>query len=773
MTEPNTFYDALVERLQAAATYNRLNQTPPVAILWTDKEAQWESLLPRLRQTLPVLTLGPYAPETRTGPAIWLRCMVARMLPDADWPPEATPIIYLPGVSRQELRAVEECPAELQPLAELQYRGNFWSQKSTRDWTISAFLQTADGGGLEIGVAADEATKESLPRALSRLADISVSTLRKEAPLNAPKINSIVYPEPVIALLRWMNAPEEQRTASSKTDWEAFREICRDRFMFDPETEGDLTAAGRLGGRSGAWEAVWNRFTDTPKRYPNLPDLLRRARPANPDGLLHEPSSWPQDNEAEEALLRQRLRELSAMTPGDARKTIKELEARHGQRREWVWAALGKSPIAAALIPLTALAEATSTPQTGATPQEVAERYAGGGWKADGAALEALASDLGGDDFAAIKSAVDSLYRSWLETGAATFQKAVAAYPIPGAATQPLTPPKTGQCILFSDGLRYDVGQRLSGALAAEGMAVAANWQFAALPTVTATAKPAASPVAALLGPGADFNVVVQNDGAKVTIDVLRRELLKAGYQILMGSETGKTTGSAWTEYGSLDSLGHAEDWKLARRIGEEVRSLAEKVKMLLAAGWTEVQIITDHGWLLLPGGLPKADLPEHLTEIRKGRCARLRPGMATLGQTVPWHWNPAVDVAVAPGISCFVAGKEYEHGGLSPQECVVPVLTVRASAPAGPPIAIGDIRWRNQRCNLEISGPASGLSADLRGKAADAATSVASSVKTFSDAGQVSLVVEDEDRKGQAVFAVVLEDGRVIAQKLTTVGGD
>ena len=770
MTEPNTFYDALVERLQAAATYNRLNQIPPIAILWTDKEAQWDSLLPRLRQTLPILTLGPYDPANRTGPAIWLRCMVARMLPDADWPAEATPVIYLPGVSRQELRAVEDCPVELQPLAELQYRGNFWSQKSARDWTISAFLQTADGG-LEIGVAADEATKESLPRALSRLADVLVSTLRKEAPLNAPKINSIVYPEPVIALLRWMNAPEEQRAASSDTDWEAFREICRDRFMFDPETEGDLTAAGRLGGQDGAWEAVWNRFTDTPKRYPNLPDLLRHARPTNPDGLLHEPSSWPQDNETEEALLRERLLELSAMTPGDARRTIKELEARHGQRREWVWAALGKSPIAAALIPLTALAEATESPQTGATPQEVAERYAGAGWKADSAALEALASDLGGEDFAAIKSAVDSLYRSWLEVGAVTFQKAVAANPLPGAVIQ--TPPKIGQCILFSDGLRYDVGQRLAGALAAEGMAVAANWQFAALPTVTSTAKPAASPVAALLGPGTDFNVVVQNDGSKVTIDVLRRELLKAGYQILVGSETGKTTGSAWTEYGSLDSLGHAEDWKLARRIGEEVRSLTEKVKVLLAAGWTEVKIITDHGWLLLPGGLPKADLPEHLTEIRKGRCARLRPGMTTSLQTVPWHWNPAVDVAVAPGISCFVAGKEYEHGGLSPQECVVPVLTVRASAPAGPPIAIGDIRWRNQRCNIEISGSVSGLSADLREKAADAATSVASSVKAFSAAGQVSLVVEDEDRAGQAVFAVVLEDGRVITQKLTTVGGD
>ena len=32
-------------------------------------------------------------------------------------------IIYLPGVPRSELRAVDSCPPELAPIAELQYRG--------------------------------------------------------------------------------------------------------------------------------------------------------------------------------------------------------------------------------------------------------------------------------------------------------------------------------------------------------------------------------------------------------------------------------------------------------------------------------------------------------------------------------------------------------------------------------------------------------------------------------------------------------------------------
>ena len=57
----------------------------------------------------------------------------------ADRPEKIIPILYLPGVSRQELRAVAECPPALMPLAELQYRGAFWSQVNHKDWTVLAW----------------------------------------------------------------------------------------------------------------------------------------------------------------------------------------------------------------------------------------------------------------------------------------------------------------------------------------------------------------------------------------------------------------------------------------------------------------------------------------------------------------------------------------------------------------------------------------------------------------------------------------------------------
>jgi len=41
------------------------------------------------------------------------------------------------------------------------------------------------------------------------------------------------------------------------------------------------------------------------------------------------------------------------------------------------------------------------------------------------------------------------------------------------------------------------------------------------------------------------------------------------------------------------------------------------------------------------------------------------------------WFWDSAEAVVLAPGISCFVAGTEYAHGGLTLQEALIPSLAV------------------------------------------------------------------------------------------------
>ena len=113
-----TVTEALIRSLEDAVSYNPNDAVRPCAILWTDQDAQWQPIIPRLRQLLPnLLTLGEYQPDQRIGPAIWLRSAVDRALPDIEWPEEKPPILYLPQVSRQELRAVQECPDNLKPSA--------------------------------------------------------------------------------------------------------------------------------------------------------------------------------------------------------------------------------------------------------------------------------------------------------------------------------------------------------------------------------------------------------------------------------------------------------------------------------------------------------------------------------------------------------------------------------------------------------------------------------------------------------------------------------
>jgi len=160
----DTVLDRVLASLRSAANLSRAYQVRPAAVLWTDHEAQWRGLAERLRAMLPeLLVLGDHAPEERRGPAIWLKCMLARTLDEADWEASAVPVIYLPGVSRSDLLAIETCPRDLQPLAELQYRGVFWSQSNGKDWTVNAFLSSSHGG-LNLDVSADQATRHAMHR---------------------------------------------------------------------------------------------------------------------------------------------------------------------------------------------------------------------------------------------------------------------------------------------------------------------------------------------------------------------------------------------------------------------------------------------------------------------------------------------------------------------------------------------------------------------------------------------------------------------------------
>lgn len=770
-----TVFDAIVTSLLQAARYNPEDQVAPTVILWTDNERQWEPLMPRLQERLPgLLVLGGYEPTKRTGPAIWLRCVIARKLADASVPDDAVPILYLPGISRQELRAVEDCARELQPLAELQYRGVFWTQVSAKDWTLCAFLKSRRGGGLGLEVARDKGTKAALLRAMNRLVEQPVAQLRNRR-IDEQFLNGLLTPDPVRDLLEWLNNPEQARATWSTEKWAAFASVCRRDYRFDPDTDVPLAAAERLGRREGPWRGAWDRFAAAPTLYPAIPDWLRKARPAKKAGTLafmEDREPWPQDNDELEDELRQSLGELADKPTSEAREAIGDLEGSHGERRDWPWAKLGRAPLARTMEHLAALADATKTPLTAPDVASLAQSYTQQGWKTDVAALDALACVDRSEDLAAVAGAVRCLYEPWLADGATCFQKLVTA----GDQPAPVEPGKIpeGCCLLFADGLRYDVGQRLLAEMADRGWEVEASWSWVLSPSVTATAKPAVSPVAGLLDgdPAEDeFRPRIKAEGKALTHPRFKQLLADQGVEFLAEGATGDPKGRAWTECGTIDRTGHKEGAKLARRIAEEIRGLIDRIRQLVAAGWKEVRVATDHGWILLPGGLPKVEMPNYLTETRWGRCAIVREGSHVEVPRVPWGWNAQVYVAVATGIGAFRAGLEYDHGGLSLQECVVPSFTVRTPAVESA-AKIETSTWRGLRCRVEVAGAGAGWHVDLRTAPGDAGTSLAAPQPI--EEGRASLLVEDDDQIGvPAVLVLVSPDGQVVAKRSTLVGGE
>lgn len=777
MTE--TFLDALTARLLEAGRYSTNSEVAPAAILWPDAQREWEPLIASLRARLPVLVLGEYEPESRTGPSYWIRCMVDRTLDDRI-PEDETPIVYLPGVSKQDLRAMEEADQLLKPLAELQYRGTLFTQKNGRDWTIAAFIQSNDGG-LGIAVAADNGTKEAMLGARRVLASLPVEEMRRATPLRADFFNERLQPDLPRRVLEWLSDPEGYRARTPEEEWQAFCAQCRSRYGSDPSAAGPVSMARELGeGLSEAWERVWERFEEAPEQYPGVPGRLRAAypKPAKKAGreLWQKAGRWPQENDDAEQVLREALGEPGGQS--EVRSRIVELEQQHAERRAWVWVRLGQAPLAQAVEHLADLARWTSRAITGTTVPELAAEYADFGWQADDAVLRALAAVDRAPDTAAVREAVRAVYQPWLEECARRFQDAAAVADFAAAyPEQPMSEWPAGTCIVFCDGLRLDLAHRLDAALASQGAATELSTRLTALPSITGTAKPAVSPVAGALGTAAGLDPAVLATGSVVDVSVLRGQLESHGYQVLQGDELGEPSGRAWTEAGNVDELGHKQSPKLPALAAGEIGGLAERVTSLLDAGWTQVVVVTDHGWLYLPGGLPKAELDVGLVgkNLRKGRCARLKPGADSPYRTVPWHWDADVRIAIAPGICCFQQGKVYEHGGLSPQECVTPVLTVRrTSVSGGSAVPSLRVSWRNLRCVFDTVNAPKGSTVDLRMQAGAGSTSVIDGPRALRDDGTVGVAVEDDSKEHEKAFAVLLgPDGEILAQTETTIGGD
>ena len=768
--------DLLVSEIRASAAFNSNIQAAPSVILWTDKLREWELALPLLQAAMPeLIVLGDYAPERKTGPAIWIKCAVEGVLPGIELPAERTPIVYLPGYERRDLRAIAACPEELKPLAELQYRGCWWIySNSGRDWTVNAFLVSSNGGaGLD--VAKDEKTQQVMLRVSPEILESERDELSNRR-LEAADFNKLVSSDPVRDLLSWMNDSQACRERWESSQWQALVGICETEYHFHPEQDGELTAAELLCQRQGAWEGVWQRFLESCTHYPQLPQLLLKVQA----DLAASGASYPSINASEEQQLERDLSELLQLDPAKARLTIAQLGNHHAERRNWVWYSLAMAPLAGVLEHLAEIAKATSTIFSGTDPEEMASQYRECYWRADDHVLRALAYPLSPSQQALVQGLLDLIYTPWLDGVTHNFQNVVRSKGYPGTdkvneATANYA--VAGEAVFFVDGLRFDTAQRLAIKLQSLGeIQLDSNW--AALPSVTATAKAAVTPVHDRLTgrvSDRDFEPSLADDDKDFSSHYLRKFLGEKGWQYLEEGETGDPASNAWLQSGDIDKEGHVKGLKLAARIDTLLDEVVERVEELIVAGWRKIRIVTDHGWILTPRPMAKVDLPKHLTETRWGRCAVIKDSVDSGYQQVGWYWNSAVSIAMAPGVCSFKAGQNYDHGGLSLQECLTPVIHVRntkvVTAASVVTVTLSDIRWLGLTCKIQADTQAEGVLAVLRTHPGDPDSEITKR-KPLKD-GKCSLMVDDQHEGSPAVLVLLDDQGNVLAKKPTLVGDE
>ena len=768
-----SIYDKVAQALNQAKQHNGNIMVKPEVILWPDPELQWNAVIPILQETLPALLIyGAYDQSKKQGPAIWLKCMIAQALPEANWGIKETPIIYLPGISKNDLKNIHNAGLDFQPLIEYQYTGTVFTQENGREWTIMAFIQNPLNG-LGIKVAQDVATKEALKKSLPTLFQ-DPDVLLGKAIIDAEYLNNQLFPDIIPNILKWMCKGDMAFANMDQGRKEVFFNLCKSQYDFEPDHKNIKAIAEKLGEQKNAWKYVWQHFANAPKKYPELQELLQLAKPADlGSGMFAFPEeSWPQVNKEKEEDLNKSLIAISKLPVKDAAIKLKVLDAQHGLRRNWVWAELGQAPLVNALYYLLQMAEKAIEPFPFTNIDDLKIYYTTNGFRIDQAMRKSLASLKTEKDKNAIKSVITTVYKPWLESVTQKFQSLIEKDA--SIFTDQTAFHESESFVLFVDAFRFELAEEFSNKLKELKYKIDLQTDWSAIPSLTPTAKPNVSPIANAVATDSQFSDFRPRlKSGKDLQTAVFRESLAAHNLILVTNPSDIVPGkNHWQEIGDIDTKGHEEQADMVKRIEELFEQVLEILEVAFSKGIKRIKIVTDHGWLLLPGGLPKEELKKDLTETRWGRCALIKDGAKTDLLHLPWRWNPSIFIAYAPGISFFRKNEEYAHGGISIHECLVPVLFVENG---NVPIIQGEIKivkWVNLKCNISTNDVPDGYSIDIRTKYNDEQSSIVLSANKILKGNMVTLMINDVAESAAATIVLLDDTGRIMDKKPTTVGG-
>ena len=768
-----SIYDKVIYTLKQAENHNSNVMVKPEVILWPDPENQWADVISVLQENIPhLLMYGSYEPLKKQGPAIWLKCMIAKVLPEATWEVDAIPIIYLPGVAKSDLRNVENAIFNFQPLLEYQYTGTLFIQENGREWSILAFVENPING-LGIKVAKDNATKDALKKTLPSIFQ-DREVLANKTFIDADYLNNQLFPDIIPTILKWMCKGDEFFKNIDAGKIEVFTNLCKSQYEFEPDHKNIKAIAEKLGSQKNAWKYVWQLYATAPHKYPEIEGLLRLAKPADLGiGVFALPDeSWPQINEQKEEMLAQTLTKAAKQDALKALDTLKELEAIHSVRRNWVWFELGKSPMADALYYLVQMASKAQESYSSSSIEALKVYYTTNGFWVDQFMRKALAAVKSQKDKTIIKSIIHIFYQPWLENITDKFQKLVQEDA--SIFTSQNAVAETETFVLFVDAFRYELAEEFCKRLAKSKLKVSLEAGWSAIPSLTPTAKSHVSPIATAISIQSsitEFRPQLQN-GKDLQTAAFRDALKAADFKLVTNANDIQGEGKYWQEIGDIDTKGHEEQADMIRRIEELFDQVQETLDVAFERGIKRIKIVTDHGWLLLPGGLPKTQLNAGLAETRWGRCALIKEGATTDLLHLPWRWNPSIYIAYAPGITFFKANEEYAHGGISIHECLVPTLIIENPNVLNIEVEVKAVKWVNLKCTIQTSDVPDSYSVDIRTKYNDAKTSIVLSKSKTLKGNTATLMVDDEAESQAATVVLLDENERILDKKPTTVGG-
>ena len=770
-----SIYHKVRQALKQAENHNSNLMVRPEVILWPDPENQWTEVIDVLQNDLPhLLIYGGYEPSKKQGASIWIKCMVARMLPEANWDAVTIPIIYLPGISKNDFRNVEEAGLNLQPLIEYQYTGVLFLQENGREWSIMAFVENPING-LGLKVSKDAATKEALKKTLPAIfqdADI----LQGKAVLDADFLNNLLFPDLTPNILRWMCKGDVFLQQMENDRRDVFVNLCQNQFEFTPDHRDIIAITKKLGEQKGNWRHVWQLYVNAPKKYPEIEEFLRSAKPDDLGvGVFAIPEeSWPQVNDLAEEKLLADLIKASNLHPKEATLKLLSLKEINNKRKSWVWNELGKSPLVNSLHFLVEMAKSCTTAFPSSSIDELKDYYISKGLYADQCMRKALAGVKTEKDKKAVKALIKLIYQPWLELITNQFQTLVAENA--NIFTKQDAKQEEESYVLFVDAFRYELAEEFTSRLLKLKYKVDLKSSWSAIPSLTPTAKPNVSPVAISVSKASEINEFRPQlmNGKDLQTAAFRDQLIANGFKLISSSDDIDANAKSWQEIGDIDTKGHEEQSDMVRRIEELFEQIQEAIDVAFEKGVKKIKIVTDHGWLLLPGGLPKTQLNAGLAETRWGRCALIKDGASTDLLHLPWRWNPSIFIAYAPGINFFKINEEYAHGGISVHECLVPELVIENPNARKVEAEIKEVKWVNLKCSIQTNSAPDGYKIDIRTKYNDAQTSVldvSCKHKKITE-NMVTLLIDDEFEHQSATIILLDENDRILNKKPTTIGG-